>query len=76
MRQVFHAQHQKDYDRGYEAKRREIEGLGWEAARERFNADCPHDQTFSSLADYYHSAGQLDALVDTEANRATRSNAA
>ena len=54
------------YYAGYEAKMEEIGGMGWDAARDKFNLDYPVGQKWTgSMAGLEYSHGEFQALVDT-----------
>ena len=58
-------QEQSDaYHAGYKAKVVEIDGMGWNAARDKFNADYPRDSRQCSMMAWHYSKGEMDALVE------------
>lgn len=62
---VTHKEFEQDYINGYEAVLQDIRGMGWEAARDKFNIDYPPvEHIFCSLSAYYFTKGMMDALVD------------
>ena len=69
---IFHSQFSNEYHSGFEAKVDEIQKMGWNAARDKFNADVPNDAKLSMPA-YYFSRGECDALLQyRKANYETR----
>jgi hypothetical protein len=50
---------------GYEAKIKEVESMGWNSARDKFNLDNPADQSPSMLG-YAFACGEMEALLDTK----------
>jgi hypothetical protein len=63
MRQITHAEYEKDYRKGYEDKQKEILADGFETARRKFNEDFPVGVKPKSLQDYYIAVGQIEALI-------------
>lgn len=63
MRQVTHLQYQADYDSGYQAGKDALDKVGFEGARNWFNAKYPTNKKVTSLKDYYYATGYMDALV-------------
>lgn len=49
---------------GREAKVLEIREMGFEAARQKFNADNPRDQQPSSIEAFHYAKGELEALLE------------
>ena len=45
----------------------DIAGMGWNAARDKFNIDNPVGQPVSGMAAYYYAKGGIDALLDKKA---------
>ena len=56
-------EHDNAYHAGYEAKTLEINGMGWEAAKDKFNADYPRDKRQCSMTAWHYAKGEIDALV-------------
>lgn len=55
----------QSYHDGYEAKITEIDGMGWNAARDKLNLDYPPGQPWTGSVDAYHYAkGEMQALLD------------
>lgn len=53
------------YYAGFEAKKVEIEGMGWVAARDKFNLDYPKDSGYSfSKCAWEYAKGEMDALLN------------
>ncbi len=52
------------YLQGYNAKMGEINGMGWEEARDKFNAEYPVPYKPQSSGAYYYACGEIDALAD------------
>jgi hypothetical protein len=52
------------YLQGYNAKMGEINGMGWEEARDKFNAEYPVPYKPQSSEAYYYACGEIDALAD------------
>lgn len=53
------------YLQGYNSKIGEINGMGWEEARDKFNMDYPVPYKPQSMeAYYYYACGEIDALAD------------
>lgn len=50
---------------GYDAKAKEIESMGWIAARDKFNMDNPADNQPSMLG-YAYACGEMEALLDNK----------
>lgn len=50
---------------GYESKLKDIESMGWCAARDKFNMDNPADQKPSMLG-YAFASGEMEALLDNK----------
>lgn len=61
-RKVTHIQHQKDYDMGFFDKLDEIKGMGIDASCKKFSLDYPLGHKAMSLASWYYSEGQIDAI--------------
>ena len=57
-------EHYADYIRGYDSKLAEIYGMGWEHARDKFNADYPQGHKPANMGAYYYANGEIDALED------------
>ncbi len=55
----------KHYLAGFYAVRKDIQGMGFEAARDKFNMDNPqgYDNSFSSMDAYQYAKGGIEALV-------------
>lgn len=52
------------FNAGYEAKAAEIRETGFEAARDKFNADVPPGRPWTgSLAGYHYAKGEAAALA-------------
>lgn len=58
----FNEQQKEAYMAGYEAKKQEVESLGWVAARDKFNLDNPSDAK-PSLNGYAYACGEMDYLL-------------
>jgi len=54
----------KDFAAGYAAVKEEIAGMGFAAARSKFNMDNPVGQGFSSTAARMYAEGGMQALVE------------
>ncbi len=53
------------YFYGYDSKVNEINGMGFDAARDKLNLDYPCGEKYSGSADgLYFMHGEADALVD------------
>ena len=50
---------------GYEAKLKEIQTMGWIAARDSFNWANDNITTYSNLG-YAYASGEMEALLDTK----------
>lgn len=50
---------------GYEAKLKEVNVMGWSAARDKFNIENPRDHKPSMLG-YAFASGEMEALLDTK----------
>ena len=57
----------KDFAAGYAAVNAEIAGMGYAAARDKFNMDNPIGQNFSSTAARMYAEGGMQALVESAA---------
>ena len=55
---------------GYEVKIKEIESVGWSAARDSFNLANNSIKVYSNLG-YAFSCGEMEALLDTKQNFTT-----
>ena len=53
------------YYAGYDAKKEEISGMGWQAARDKFNLDNPIGIQHQSKASEHYAAGGFQALLDS-----------
>lgn len=54
------------YYKGYDAKKEEIAAMGFEAARDKFNAENPVGQKWTGSAEgLQYAFGEFQALVDT-----------
>lgn len=62
---ITHPEHGEDYWRGYETMKAEIAGMGWTAARDKFNTENPVGQNLGNLGAYYHAKGGASALLET-----------
>ena len=60
---ITHKEFVTTYFDGYEASRLEIAGMGFQAARDKFNLDNPVGCKLSMSA-YYYAKGQVQALLD------------
>ena len=58
----FNEQQKEAYMAGYEAKKQEVESMGWAAARDKFNLDNPADVK-PSLSGYAYACGEMDCLL-------------
>lgn len=56
-------EHDLAYHAGYAAKLREIDDMGWEAARDKFNLDYPHDSRLCSMTSWHYAKGEIYALL-------------
>lgn len=56
-----------DFAAGYAAVKEEIAGMGFRAARDKFNMDNPIGQGFSSTAARMYAEGGMQALVEVAA---------
>lgn len=65
IRTVLHEQYQEDFRKGIESKMQEIKGMGFDAARDKFNIDNPICKLPDSLGSYYFASGELEALVQS-----------
>ena len=55
----------KSYFDGYDSKVNEINGMGFDAARDKLNLNYPCGEKYSGSADgFYFMHGEADALVD------------
>ena len=63
MRTVLHSEHQSTYNSGLTQGKADVKELGFEAARDSFNAKYPAPYRFNSLSDYYFADGYSDGLV-------------
>ena len=54
----------QSYHDGYEAKIVEIDGMGWEAARDKLNLDYPIGEPLGSEDAYEYAKGEMQALLD------------
>lgn len=53
------------YYLGYDAKVKEIKGMGFDAAKEKLNLDYPVGEEYKGSMDgFYYMHGEADALVD------------
>lgn len=53
------------YFAGYDSKVKEIQGMGFEAARDKLNFDYPQSEKYSGSIDgFYFMQGEADALAD------------
>lgn len=57
------------YYAGYESKIVEINGMGWEAARDKFNSENPIAHVYGSSDGQWFSHGEFQALFDKRPNR-------
>ena len=64
MRQIENDTNRMDYLAGYDSKIEEIRGMGWDAARDKFNLDYPHGWKPKNNGAYYYASGEIDALAD------------
>ena len=62
IRSVFHREYQPDFTRGFEAKRVEIEEMGFVTARDKFNRENPVGESYGSLGAFYYASGEVEAL--------------
>lgn len=53
------------YSTGYESKMIEIRGMGFAAARDKFNIDNKIGERPKSLEAYYYAEGEMAALIET-----------
>ena len=60
---VHHPEHTEAYFQGFDTMMLEIKGMGFDAARDKFNSDNPLNQQPSSLGAYYYAKGGLNALA-------------
>lgn len=67
MTTITHNQYAKDYHSGYNAVLDDIVGMGWNAARNKFNIDNPTGQPIAGMAAYYYAKGGIDALLKQKA---------
>ena len=56
------------YHAGYESKIVEINGMGWEAARNKFNSENPIGYSPSSPDGQWFAHGEFQALSDKKPN--------
>ena len=59
---ITHPEHTEAYFKGFETMLEEIKLMGFEAARDKFNAENPINQKPSSLGAYYYAKGGMQAL--------------
>ena len=59
----------KHYLAGFYAVCRDVQRIGYVAARDKFNMENPHDSSFSSMDAYQYSKGGLEALAKALSNR-------
>ena len=52
------------YLQGYNTKIAEINSMGWEEARDKFNMDYPRPYKPQNSEAYYYACGEIDALAD------------
>jgi hypothetical protein len=62
MRHIQHQEHTESYLAGWEAMTIEVAGMGFDAARDKFNSENPISQKPSSMAAYYYACGGIDCL--------------
>lgn len=60
---ISHKEFVSTYFDGYEAAKLEIAGMGFQAARNKFNLDNPIGCKLSMPA-YYFAKGQMQALIE------------
>ena len=53
-----------DFQKGYDAGSVEITGMGWEAARDKFNRDFMPGQAIADAGQRAWAQGYFDALMD------------
>ena len=63
IRSVFHKEYQPDFTKGFEAKKVEVEEMGFVAARDKFNMENPIGESHGSLGAFYYASGEAEALV-------------
>jgi hypothetical protein len=56
--------HPADFAAGFAAVKEEIAGMGFDAARDKFNLDNPVGHNFSSTNARMYAEGGLQALVE------------
>lgn len=72
MRHIQHQEHTESYLAGWEAMTIEVAGMGFHAARDKFNAENPTDQKPSSMAAYYYACGGIDCLAKHSNNHTAK----
>lgn len=61
---ITHPEHQSAFDAGRDQMLKEIKGMGFAAARDKWNMENPVGTNPLSLGSYYYAKGGLQALVD------------
>lgn len=63
LHEVTHPEYERDYIAGFEHVMRDLEGMDWASARDKFNLENPRDMK-PSMRQYYFAKGGIDALLE------------